>query len=86
MAVETLTKDVAMRLLVAIADELEGLGQPDAAKTYRRVADIVADIELPRVRRRRRAPQSGDATAVHAQGPAPEPTRRPGRRRRSSAA
>jgi len=48
-----LTKEIALQLLTAMADELESLEQREAARGYRRAAEIVADIEIPRARRRR---------------------------------
>jgi hypothetical protein len=78
-----LTKEVALQILTTIADELEGLDQREAAKAYRRTADIVADIEVPRMRRRRHLRRGTDASTP---GDAAAQVARPGRRRRTPAA
>lgn len=81
-----MTKEVALQILTTIADELEGLDQREAAKAYRRSADIVADIEVPRMRRRRHLRRGTDASTPGDAAAAPAQVARPGRRRRTPAA
>jgi len=80
-----LTKETALQLLTAMADELESLEQKDAARGYRRAAEIVADIEIPRARRRRRLQHQGDAVPMDGSSPIASPRLGRGRKRTSVA-
>ena len=72
-----MTKDQVRQILTAVADELDATDNADAARAYRRAAELVSTIEAaPTRRRRRRATVTPTAAA---------PTRRgPGRPRRAS--